>query len=63
MYSLFFSATATALQAATGREQWVAALKHGIDAISKYGGAEVGDRTMVNMDIIPVFDVEEIKKR
>ena len=48
LYSLFFSAAAVAIQTSTERAQWVTSLKQGIDAITKYGGAEVGDRTMVN---------------
>ncbi|XP_022107509.1 triokinase/FMN cyclase-like [Acanthaster planci] len=48
LYSLFFTAAATVLQSNTTPSGWVNALKCGMDTVSKYGGAEVGDRTMLD---------------
>ncbi|XP_072032070.1 triokinase/FMN cyclase-like [Amphiura filiformis] len=51
LYCLFFSAAAhaaTAFETSTEHSHWATLLQHGIYAISKYGGAEVGDRTMLD---------------
>ena len=48
MYSLFLSAASGPLQADVSANGFCKALKAGVDAIQKYGGAEPGDRTMVS---------------
>ncbi|CAG9579068.1 unnamed protein product [Danaus chrysippus] len=50
LYSLGLSAAAAALSKATAndRNTWLSALDGAISAISKYGGAEPGDRTMLD---------------
>ncbi|XP_041354639.1 triokinase/FMN cyclase-like isoform X2 [Gigantopelta aegis] len=46
LYSLFLTSAAECLKTSTTPEAWSEALKQGIHAIMKYGGAEPGDRTM-----------------
>ncbi|OWR50180.1 putative dihydroxyacetone kinase 2 [Danaus plexippus plexippus] len=50
LYSLGLSAAAAVLSKATSndRNTWLSALEGAISAISKYGGAEPGDRTMLD---------------
>ena len=48
LYSLFFAAASTPLIAATDAQAWCDALGAGIQAISKYGHASPGDRTMLD---------------
>ncbi|XP_078673643.1 triokinase/FMN cyclase-like [Branchiostoma floridae x Branchiostoma belcheri] len=48
LYSLFLTAAARPLQSSTDPAAWCAALHAGIQAISRYGGAEPGDRTMLD---------------
>ncbi|XP_077978362.1 triokinase/FMN cyclase-like [Glandiceps talaboti] len=48
LYGLFFTAAAASLVESTDPRGWVNALCSAITAISKYGGAEPGDRTMLD---------------
>ena len=48
LYSLFLSAASGALQKDVSATGYQKALKAGMDAIQRYGGAEPGDRTMVS---------------
>ncbi|XP_078593850.1 triokinase/FMN cyclase-like isoform X1 [Branchiostoma floridae x Branchiostoma japonicum] len=48
LYSLFLTAAARPLQSDTQPAAWCAALHAGIQAITRYGGAEPGDRTMLD---------------
>ncbi len=49
MYTLFLTAASSCLEGEGTKtsNDWLLALRSGIDAIIKYGGADVGDRTMV----------------
>lgn len=61
LYSILFTATANSLLSTTSRrhrEVWMAALKAGVQAVSKYGGASAGDRTMLDA-LIPALDALE----
>ncbi|KAL4238556.1 hypothetical protein ACF0H5_003263 [Mactra antiquata] len=48
LYSLFFTAASAALQKDINAEAWLDAMTSGITAIQRYGGAEPGDRTMLD---------------
>ncbi|XP_076464113.1 triokinase/FMN cyclase-like [Babylonia areolata] len=48
LYSLLLTAAAVPLQAGVQSADWVKALRAGIDALKRYGGAEPGDRTMLD---------------
>ncbi|XP_038056743.1 triokinase/FMN cyclase-like [Patiria miniata] len=48
LYSLFLTAAATCLGSSPSADQWVIALGAGMDAVCRYGGAEPGDRTMLD---------------
>ncbi|CAH2326210.1 triokinase FMN cyclase isoform X1 [Pelobates cultripes] len=48
LYSLFLTAAANPLQNECGPEAWAAAMDVGIEAMKRYGGAEPGDRTMLD---------------
>ena len=54
IYNIFFTAASTSLAAATATpppskyQSFVSAFKAGLDAVQKYGGAQVGDRTLVD---------------
>lgn len=48
MYSLFLTAAAGEVSADVSVEGWARAFRAGMNAISKYGGAEPGDRTMLD---------------
>ncbi|XP_075044063.1 triokinase/FMN cyclase isoform X2 [Mixophyes fleayi] len=48
LYSLFLMAAAQPLQDESGPQAWAAAMDAGIEAMKRYGGAEPGDRTMVD---------------
>ncbi|XP_070566578.1 triokinase/FMN cyclase-like isoform X1 [Ptychodera flava] len=48
LYSLFLSAAAVPLRKSTDFQGWCDALNAATKAISKYGGAEPGDRTMLD---------------
>jgi len=52
VYSLLFTAAASAFQDQVGGEvdpaAWIRALRLGLDSVMKYGGAEPGDRTMID---------------
>ena len=50
IYTLFLTSSAGCLGAedvAATPQDWLTALQSGIDVVSRYGGASVGDRTMV----------------
>ncbi|KAK7492352.1 hypothetical protein BaRGS_00016449 [Batillaria attramentaria] len=48
LYSLFLTAAAIPLQSGTDGPHWAQALQMGIEAIMRYGGAEPGQRTMLD---------------
>ncbi|CAL4109001.1 unnamed protein product, partial [Meganyctiphanes norvegica] len=53
LYSILFTAAANNLQPGHAvklieKESWVSAFRAGLDAVSKYGGANKGDRTMLD---------------
>ncbi|ELT91143.1 hypothetical protein CAPTEDRAFT_218793, partial [Capitella teleta] len=48
LYSLFFPAAAGELSGSVDSPAWVKALSQGVSAIMRYGGAEPGDRTMLD---------------
>ncbi|XP_063800451.1 triokinase/FMN cyclase [Pseudophryne corroboree] len=48
LYSLFLMAAAKPLQGESGPQAWAAAMDAGIEAMKRYGGAEPGDRTMLD---------------
>ncbi|XP_064621680.1 triokinase/FMN cyclase-like isoform X2 [Lineus longissimus] len=48
LYSLFLSAAALPLMQDTSSMAWFAALEKGISAMARYGGADPGDRTMMD---------------
>ncbi|XP_077144119.1 triokinase/FMN cyclase [Ranitomeya variabilis] len=48
LYSLFLMAAAQPLQNQSGPVAWAAAMDTGIEAMKRYGGAEPGDRTMLD---------------
>ncbi|KAM5138006.1 LOW QUALITY PROTEIN: triokinase/FMN cyclase [Mantella aurantiaca] len=48
LYSLFLMAAARPLENKSGAEAWAAAMDAGIEAMKRYGGADVGDRTMLD---------------
>ncbi|XP_077973619.1 triokinase/FMN cyclase-like isoform X1 [Styela clava] len=48
IYSLFFTAASRHLKEVSTLKSWCSALHAGINAVSKYGGAEPGDRTMLD---------------
>lgn len=48
LYSLFLMAAAQPLQNQSGSQAWAAAMEAGIEAMKRYGGAEPGDRTMLD---------------
>ncbi|MEE6522580.1 hypothetical protein FKM82_021177, partial [Ascaphus truei] len=48
LYSLFLMAAAHPLQSESGPCAWAAAMDAGIEAMKRYGGAEPGDRTMLD---------------
>lgn len=48
LYSLFFSSCAGPLLNKPDSDTWIAAFKAGIDTVSRYGGAQPGDRTMLD---------------
>lgn len=47
-YSLLFSSASSVLQQSLSPQVWCDALKLGIETIMRYGGAEPGDRTMLD---------------
>ncbi|XP_068117596.1 triokinase/FMN cyclase [Hyperolius riggenbachi] len=47
LYSLFLMAATRPLENDSGPQAWAAAMNTGIEAMKRYGGAEVGDRTML----------------
>jgi len=55
LYSLFLSAAAVPLVKGASPEHWLQALEAGIQAITKYGGAEPGDRTMLDA-LVPAYE-------
>ncbi|XP_071079240.1 triokinase/FMN cyclase-like [Haliotis cracherodii] len=48
LYSLFLTAAAKCLTASAAAASWSEALHQGIQAVTRYGGAEPGDRTMLD---------------
>ncbi|XP_046567393.1 LOW QUALITY PROTEIN: triokinase/FMN cyclase-like [Haliotis rubra] len=48
LYSLFLTAAAKCLKTSAGAAAWSTALHQGIQAVTRYGGAEPGDRTMLD---------------
>ncbi|KAK6183653.1 hypothetical protein SNE40_011087 [Patella caerulea] len=48
LYSLFLTSAAQCLQTKISSSSWIQALNNGIAAIQRYGGAEPGDRTMLD---------------
>ncbi|XP_073514109.1 triokinase/FMN cyclase isoform X2 [Phyllobates terribilis] len=48
LYSLFLMAAAQPLQNQSGPQAWAAAMDTGIETMKRYGGAEPGDRTMLD---------------
>lgn len=62
LYNIFFTAGAASLRSKEDQEQlpehkqWVIALEAGIQAVMKYGGAKLGDRTMLDA-LVPVLGV------
>ncbi|XP_062614751.1 triokinase/FMN cyclase-like [Saccostrea cucullata] len=48
LYSLFLTSASLCLQSSVTPKDWVSALTNGNSTIMKYGGAEPGDRTMVD---------------
>lgn len=48
LYSLFLTAAAQPLHVSSEPSAWAAAMNAGIEAMKKYGGAEPGDRTMLD---------------
>ncbi|XP_050407646.1 triokinase/FMN cyclase [Patella vulgata] len=48
LYSLFLTSAALCLQSKISSSSWIQALNNGITAIQRYGGAEPGDRTMLD---------------
>ncbi|XP_052768316.1 triokinase/FMN cyclase-like isoform X1 [Mya arenaria] len=48
VYSLFFTGAASELQKEVSPQAWLKAMNTGIAAIQRYGGAEPGDRTMLD---------------
>merc|ERR1711973_245971 len=51
VYSLLFTGAARAFQESTDASQklvWIQALRIGLETVMKYGGAEPGDRTMID---------------
>ncbi|XP_056607650.1 triokinase/FMN cyclase isoform X1 [Triplophysa dalaica] len=59
LYSLFLSAAVPHLAESCDGTSWAKALHAGTEAMKRYGGAEVGDRTMLDA-LCPA--VEELKK-
>ncbi|XP_068231192.1 triokinase/FMN cyclase-like [Palaemon carinicauda] len=65
LYSILFTAAANSLLSTTSRrhhEVWTSALKVGLQAVSKYGGASVGDRTMLDA-LTPALETLESCER
>nr|XP_053642716.1 triokinase/FMN cyclase-like [Cherax quadricarinatus] len=60
LYSIMFTAIAASLSstASSSRKMWAAALRAGCQAISKYGGATQGDRTMLDA-LVPAVEALE----
>ena len=54
IYSILLTSAGRAFQDQVGGEvepdAWVRALKYGLEAVMKYGGAAPGDRTMVSFE-------------
>ncbi|XP_076464417.1 triokinase/FMN cyclase-like [Babylonia areolata] len=48
LYSVFFTGVSTALSQEHVDDTWTQALKQGVDMVVRYGGAEPGDRTMLD---------------
>uniref|UniRef100_A0A5S6ML97 Triokinase/FMN cyclase n=1 Tax=Xenopus tropicalis TaxID=8364 RepID=A0A5S6ML97_XENTR len=48
LYSLFLTAAARPLQSMSGPQAWASAMDDGIEAMKRFGGAEPGDRTMLD---------------
>nr|XP_033783880.1 triokinase/FMN cyclase isoform X2 [Geotrypetes seraphini] len=48
LYSLFLTAAAQPLQSYNDPVAWVSAMDAGIEAMKRYGGADAGDRTMLD---------------
>uniref|UniRef100_A0A8C4Q079 Triokinase/FMN cyclase n=1 Tax=Eptatretus burgeri TaxID=7764 RepID=A0A8C4Q079_EPTBU len=48
LYSLFLTAAAPPVCEYTTPSRWVCAIQAGIEAIKRYGGADVGDRTLLD---------------
>ncbi|XP_033096561.1 triokinase/FMN cyclase-like [Anneissia japonica] len=48
LYSIFFTAASRVLKPTNNLQSYSEALKEGMDAMMKYGGAEIGDRTMLD---------------
>lgn len=63
IYSIFFTAAAATMTrpANSHRVTWAAALRAGVQAISKYGGAAPGDRTMLDA-LVPAVEALEASK-
>ncbi|XP_063872289.1 triokinase/FMN cyclase-like [Scylla paramamosain] len=63
IYSIFFTAAAATMACPrdSHRATWAAALRAGVEAISKYGGAAQGDRTMLDA-LVPAVEALEGSK-
>ena len=59
LYAIFFEAAARALRASGS---WTGALRAGTDAVSSYGGARSGDRTMLDA-LLPAAEAAEHAQR
>lgn len=56
IYAILFSAAARGVGAVADPAAWVAALASGVDAVCEYGGAQRGDRTLLDA-LGPALDV------
>lgn len=61
LYSLFLTAAAQPLRAQSAPATWVDALHAGIEAMKRYGGAEPGDRTMLDALCPAVQELEGLR--
>ncbi|XP_058876214.1 triokinase/FMN cyclase isoform X3 [Acipenser ruthenus] len=61
LYSLFLTAAALPLRTQSAPATWVDALHAGIEAMKRYGGAEPGDRTMLDALCPAVQELEGLR--
>ncbi|XP_005988046.1 triokinase/FMN cyclase isoform X1 [Latimeria chalumnae] len=61
LYSLFLTAAAQPLRTQSDTAAWAAAMDAGIEAVKRYGGAEPGDRTMLDSLCAAAAELQALK--